>query len=154
MGRVHAQSCAETYAGLLPAPLFAAMTDAARRAAMWRGLIAQGACIRVAEDRGRILGLGCAAPGRDAGLGTAAEITSLYLLRAAQGQGLGRALLRALAAAQHAEGRGSLGLWVLEANAGARAFYARLGGREGPAQIQDGVPHIPVTWADLAALAG
>ncbi len=154
MGIAHAASCEETYAGLLPAPMFAAMTDAARRVAMWRDLIARGACIRVAVLEGRVVGLGCAAPGRDARLGMAAELTSLYVLREAQGRGLGRALLCSLAAAQRAEGRTSLGLWVLAANDAARGFYARLGGREGPPQREEGVPHIPVTWADTAVLPG
>jgi ribosomal protein S18 acetylase RimI-like enzyme len=46
-----------------------------------------------------------------------------------QRQGLGAALLRALAMALAARDRRQAGLWVLTGNSPARAFYAAIGGR-------------------------
>ena len=57
-----------------------------------------------------------------------AEIYSLYLLREAQGRGIGRALLRVVAAVLQQRGFKSVGLWVLERNR-SRGFYESCGGR-------------------------
>ncbi len=57
-----------------------------------------------------------------------AEIATLYLLRSAQGTGLGRALFIAGARVMAARGAGALVLWVLRDNLNARGFYERLGG--------------------------
>ncbi|MBL8838930.1 MAG: GNAT family N-acetyltransferase [Alphaproteobacteria bacterium] len=58
------------------------------------------------------------------------EIWRLYVLRRAQGEGIGRALFDAATATLTAQGRAPVMLWVLEFNWGARAFYKKLGGRE------------------------
>lgn len=74
--------------------------------------------IRVAERGGRVVGYVDAVPG---------EITRLFLLPEAAGQGLGRALLReGLAMAQ----RGHAGPLRVEATLNAVPFYARFGFRE------------------------
>ncbi len=59
----------------------------------------------------------------------------LYVVEAARGGGIGRALMAAMAAA--AVDRGAESLWwgVRSANAGARAFYAGLGARDDDARI-------------------
>jgi len=57
-----------------------------------------------------------------------AQVSTLYILKAAQGRGLGRRLLGSLARVMAAQGATSLRLWVLNGNEGARAFYERLGG--------------------------
>jgi ribosomal protein S18 acetylase RimI-like enzyme len=60
--------------------------------------------------------------------GHRSEIWRLYILRRAQGRGIGRALMDVAARTLEANGLAPFGLWVLEFNAGARAFYERLGG--------------------------
>lgn len=99
----------------------------------------------VAEAHGHLLGylqLDLAAPCPVAGGGTV-EISTLYVLRHAQGQGLGRRLLDA--ASQHAHGSGQAGLWlsVNATNLAAQAFYARQGfGQLGEIDFElDGVRH-------------
>ncbi|HYM31042.1 MAG TPA: GNAT family N-acetyltransferase [Candidatus Cybelea sp.] len=66
------------------------------------------------------------------------EITVLYVAPDWQRRGVGTALLRAVLDAIAVAG-GTLGwLWVLEANAAARAFYAAAGGRaadDGPVRV-------------------
>lgn len=79
-----------------------------------------------------------------------AELHALYLAPEARGQGLGRALLdRAKAASPQ------LALWTCEANAGARAFYAREGfgetGRGTTPAAEGGLPAVRMTWERKAA---
>jgi len=54
------------------------------------------------------------------------ELHAIYLLQQNQNQGAGRALVRALAAALHAQGFKSMVVWALEENA-AVEFYKHLG---------------------------
>jgi ribosomal protein S18 acetylase RimI-like enzyme len=61
--------------------------------------------------------------------GYRAEICRFYILRRAQGRGIGRALMATAARTFAANGLAPFALWVLEFNAGARAFYERLGGK-------------------------
>ena len=65
---------------------------------------------------------------RDDGRAEAGEIYALYLLRSAQGQGLGRALFQAGAEYLRAAGLSTIVVWVLVGNP-AEAFYAHLGGQ-------------------------
>lgn len=58
----------------------------------------------------------------------AGEITMLYVLPDAQGQGIGRALLRAMFGELKLQGIDQALVWVLEANP-SRFFYERMGGR-------------------------
>jgi ribosomal protein S18 acetylase RimI-like enzyme len=67
-----------------------------------------------------------------------AEIATLYLVRAAQGRGLGRELLRQTARALAAHGARSLVISVLRDNFAARAFYEHLGGEPEPARQEPG----------------
>ena len=60
--------------------------------------------------------------------GHRSEIWRLYILRRAHGRGIGRALMDVAARTLEANGLAPFALWVLEFNAGARAFYERLGG--------------------------
>lgn len=58
------------------------------------------------------------------------EIYMLYVLNAAQRRGVGRALLARAARSLVRRGFFRLGLWVLETNGQARAFYEAQGGRD------------------------
>ena len=67
-----------------------------------------------------------ALPSRDAdATGDVAEIASMYVAPADQGQGVGSALMRA--AFELAAGYRDVTLWVWERNAPARRFYERCG---------------------------
>lgn len=157
---IHTQAWREAYAGLIPEPAATGMSVAAR-VAMWRPRF-EGA----AAGRGLWLGLdgegvpaGFLAGGarRPDGPEAEAEIHALYVLARARRQGLGRALMRAAARSLAAEGFASLGLWVIAVNAGATAFYRRLGAVPGPSQSFAIGPvslvETAMLWPDLPALA-
>lgn len=92
--------------------------------------------VRVARRHGRVLGFAI----RDG-----AELHALYVARPARGRGIGKALLDAAKAAEPA-----LGLFAHEANARARAFYARegfteAGGSDGSGN-DEGLPDVRLVW--------
>ncbi len=128
---LHAASWRSTYRG--------AMRDAyldgdvvAERRAVWDERLqapAPNQYVRVAGTAGRILGFACAYGGADPRWGT--ELDNLHVVEGARGQGVGARLLAAIAGwARDTHPDGGLYLWVLDGNAGARRFYARLGGRD------------------------
>ncbi|WP_439596630.1 GNAT family N-acetyltransferase [Falsiroseomonas sp.] len=161
LGEMHAQSWAETYPGLVPDDLLAEMTDPARRRAAWARNLAQpllpGGTL-VAEDAGQVLGFVSVCAARDPALGTPGEVSGLYLLRAAQGRGLGRALLGAGARVLLAAGHGAAAAWALDANARAAGFYAATGARRGTSQTgwHGGLALAETAWVwpDLRLLLG
>jgi ribosomal protein S18 acetylase RimI-like enzyme len=128
LARVHVQAWRETYPGLLPQAYLDALS-VPRHARLWRRrLMSTGEVTLAAEGENGLVGYcsGGDARGRIEGL---AEITTLYLLRQAQGSGVGRRLLTDTARVLAARGAVSLVIWVLRDNAKARGFYEHLGGR-------------------------
>jgi ribosomal protein S18 acetylase RimI-like enzyme len=97
-----------------------------------------------------------AAWSRHAAAEAEAEINTIYLVRAAQGLGLGRELLLAAVRVMAARGATSLVIGVLRDNEPARGFYERLGGRceDGAGDWVAGrtVATVDYRWADLAPL--
>lgn len=117
-GYVHWKSWQETYAGLMPERFLTGQTlekcrDIARR---WPENTL------VVESDGTIVGYGCW--GREAMDG---EVIAIYLLKEAQGRGLGQMLMDALL--RRLDGCGSIGLWVLKGNDQAIGFYEHYGFR-------------------------
>jgi ribosomal protein S18 acetylase RimI-like enzyme len=155
LGCVHVQAWRETYQGLMPDAVLAAL-DPAQRAAMWRDVMGRGMTVRLAELEGQIVGFGASGPQRDASLPFAGEVHAIYVLQRAQRLGVGRRLMAAMARDLLARGTGSCLLWVLEANTPARRFYAALGGREVARreQARDGFTDIGIAyaWDDLTSL--
>jgi ribosomal protein S18 acetylase RimI-like enzyme len=132
LGRLHVRCWRETYSALMPEWVIERASPA-QRALQWRTGLERGAkgpivFIAEAEDRSPA-GFAAAGPSRDPAFPWQAEIYALYVLQRHQREGLGRALLRELAAALAARDRRQAGLWVLTGNAPARAFYAAIGGR-------------------------
>ncbi len=126
---MHVTAWRETYRGLVPDHVLASLSQE-QRAAQWRSGLARGAkgpIVFVAEWDGALQGFAAAGPVREAARPWQAEIYALYVLRTGQGKGLGYGLMRQLAAALGERHRHTVGLWVLTANAHARAFYERLG---------------------------
>ena len=157
IGEIHVAAWRETYAGLMPPARLAAL-NVAERAAMWRHQLASGTArgIAVAEQDGLIVGFASCAKQRTPALATAGyagEVAAIYVLRAGQGRGAGRMLMQAMARRLIAEGYRSMALWVLAANAPARGFYERLGGKVVAERVEGGDAEVAYGWRDLMALA-
>ncbi len=118
---LHHQAWAETYRGLLPEAEIARY-DLPFRLAQWERILARDN-IRVLWVPG--CGFGMMGAQREAARLAAwpEELCALYLLRAAQGQGLGRALLAGLR-------QRPFTAIVVAGNARALRFYAAAGGVE------------------------
>lgn len=158
IGRIQAQAWRETYPGLLPAAQIAAV-DPVERGAMWTDAITRGIArgICVAEREGVAIGFGACTAQRAADLaqaGYGGEVTALYVLRAGQRCGAGRALMAALARRLIAEGDRGMALWVLSSNAPARRFYEAIGGLVLAERSGDGARHAETAygWRDLRGL--
>lgn len=121
LAQIHVDAWAETYPGLLPAVALAQF-DLPTRRAWWTCQLEKGTTrIRLAPG----LGFAEMGPQRDPRLAPRwpEELYALYVLRRAQGTGLGRRLLAAVDA-----GRPFTAL-VLEGNARAARFYEKSGAR-------------------------
>jgi len=132
LGRVHAQSWHETYPGIVPDDVLARVS-ADRNAARWAErlrdpVIASGVFV-VVDDAGAVVGFAQGGPQRDDIPGYTGELYALYILRAAQGRGVGRLLVQAVMVWLATQGHTAMLVWVLAANAPARRFYERLGGQ-------------------------
>jgi hypothetical protein len=139
---VHVATWRSTYAGVLP-DAFLARLSVVRHAAGYEQAItdrrdghavfvavASGPDAPAGQERregGVVIGFASGGRARRPGLGEG-EIETLYVLDDYRDRGLGRRLMRAMAAHLAAIGCRSAVLWVLEANP-TRWFYLRLGGR-------------------------
>ena len=122
---VHCRAWEETYRGLIPDAVLDSMTPEAVEAAV-RALPME---TLVAEGPEGIAGFVCFSPeARDfTARRNTSEIAALYLLRSAQGLGLGRRLLEA--ALDHLPPRQDVVLYVLDKNRRAIRFYESMGFR-------------------------
>lgn len=143
LARIHVQSWAETFPGLLPEEEIAAHTYDLR-AAQWQGALSRGTTRIVLADGAGFAQVG---PQREAGLRAdyPEELYALYTLGSAQGRGLGRALVRAALG----EAPRPFTAVMLAANHRAHAFYTRIGGVViGRAMGQDGFEDLIFGWRD------
>jgi GNAT superfamily N-acetyltransferase len=146
---VHVRSWQAAYRGLLPQDYLDRL-DPDQRIARWEEQLrqAQGPrqAVVVAEDAGELVGFAHACPARDADLDPAitGEVASIYLLREARGQGLGRQLMTAALAVLTAAGFREAVLWVLDINARARSFYQAGGWRPDGSVKQDELAGFPL----------
>ncbi|XKH57737.1 GNAT family N-acetyltransferase [Citricoccus nitrophenolicus] len=129
-----ARAWREAYGHLRDESFFAAAEATLdRQAEHWRGLMAKGQVLWMAEDaRGRCVGLAAAGSvqdpqdlhdpqdPQDADL-PQTQLSALYVLAEAQGSGVADALL------ERAIGDSPCRLWVVEDNARAQSFYRRHG---------------------------
>ena len=129
---VHVRSWQGAYRGLLPQDYLDGL-DPADRVERWRRILERGdwpaAGTIVAVRDGRVSGFAAFGPTRDADAGQVrvGEVNAIYVLPEAWGTGLGRALMTAALSRLAAAGGQEATLWVLEANARARRFYACAG---------------------------
>jgi len=159
MAKVHIISWRETYPGMLPEPMLARLSIA-DEAIRWQRMLDRprawgGAISFVAEQDGSVVGYGSCGEQRSRLLrerGFTGEITELYVLRSAQRQGAGSALMKALGGALLESGHPGMSLWVLEQNHSARRFYERLGGTA-VARKSASLIEVAYGWPDLRQLS-
>jgi len=158
LARVHVRSWRETYPGLLPQQALDRMSLPvhARRFRAELTHPRPGRAILIAEGPAGAVGYAsCGLLTGDARAADA-EVHTLYVLRAAQGAGVGRALMRGAARMLRAQGAGSLMVFVLTRNAPARRFYERLGGETFAEVTSSGwgadLTETAYRWTDIAVL--
>jgi ribosomal protein S18 acetylase RimI-like enzyme len=158
LARAHVTSWRQTYRGLLPDAYLARMSETAHARRFAHLLLKPGPddVTLAAADRGGIVGYAQGGPSRRRAPGEA-EIATLYLVRDAQGHGLGARLLGDTARALAAHGARSLVISVLRDNAAARGFYEHLGGQPEPQRQEPGPGgasywEVAYTWPDIGAL--
>ena len=154
----HVTSWRETYRGLLPDAYLARMSETAHARRFGHQLLKPGPddVTLAGADRWGIVGYAQGGPSRRRVPGEA-EIATLYVLRAAQGRGLGGRLLRDAARALAGHGARSLVISVLRDNAPARRFYEHLGGEAEPARQEPGPGggaywEVAYRWPEIEAL--
>jgi GNAT superfamily N-acetyltransferase len=153
IAHVHIESWRTTYAGIVSQDYLDTLSVEAR-AQNWRTHLATvDPLIAVADGVPGLLGFACGGKQRDESLAYDGEPYAIYLVKAAQGQGIGRALVRALADGLRSRNFESMIVWVLERNP-AVAFYESLGGiriAQKPIEIA-GAQFIELAfaWPDLA----
>ena len=108
------------------------------------------------DDVDGVIGFAAAGPERSSDPTYRGEVYAIYILPSHQRHGCGRALMRAATRGLADVRLPSMLLWVLEANAPARAFYEALGGsvvRHQPIEIGGAtLTDVAYGWADLAPL--
>jgi ribosomal protein S18 acetylase RimI-like enzyme len=144
---------------LAPPAAYAAL-DEAYRTAQWTGMLGSPGpddLWLLCERDGIAVGIGGACAPSIEDFGGRGEIRFLYIDDTAQRCGLGRQFLARLSRHLAERGYDGVALSVVEGNHPARAFYARLGGREigrhrFPSEIWPSIDVI-VAWDDLRVLA-
>lgn len=126
MARVHVDSWAETYRGLMPDELLDAPDLVDRRRQLWRTVLddehRQTHACAVAEQDGRIVGIAMSGPSSDDDRADELQLFVLYTYRVVQGSGAGRGLLDAVV-----DPGTACHLWVADPNPRAQAFYRKNG---------------------------
>jgi ribosomal protein S18 acetylase RimI-like enzyme len=114
-------------------------------AASWADSIAAGRSrIHVAVRDGKVIGYAGVGPERDPQAPpNTGELYALFVHPDHWGSGAGRALADAACGDLRAVGRTNLGLWVLEANIRARAFYRRYGFAETSERTHSSLGNLP-----------
>lgn len=154
IAHVHVQSWRTTYAGVVPAEYLASLNED-ERACLWQDRLQRGLCVHVAELEGGVVGFASGGPIREPLGEYGAEMYAIYLLQSAQGSGIGRQLVGALARTLLAKDFTNMLVWVLEQNPAVR-FYEKAGAqRLGSKQIEIGgisLPEMALGWPDLRQL--
>ena len=125
IARVYVDSWRETYRGPLPESYLAGLSYETFERHWRRTFLSRGWAF-VAQVDGRVVGVASGGRSRQRQLAEG-EVFVLYVLRAYQGRGIGRALFDACRFELAVRGLASTVVWVLAANP-ARGFYEHLGG--------------------------
>ncbi|MDP4021713.1 GNAT family N-acetyltransferase [Methylobacterium sp. NEAU 140] len=142
VSRVFDAAWREAYRGIIPGVALERLI-AGRDRAWWRGALRRGRPVAVVETGEAVVGYASYGRTRSRTLASDAEIDELYLMPEYQGVGLGRRLFRAVRNDLADHGLTRLGVWSLEDNVRAGAFYEGLGGRAGPRTL-DRIAGVPL----------
>ena len=159
LAQVHVRAWRETYPGMLPQAYLDRMSAEAH-AARWAWRLLHGEEITLAaEGRDGLVGYASGdAPRLGGRVSADGEITTLYVLRGAQGIGVGRALMTGMARTLAAKGATSLVIWVLRDNLRARGFYEAMGGVLAGERLERvggwSVPSVEYRWGDIGVVMG
>lgn len=144
---VHVRSWQSAYRELLSQDYLDALTPE-QRVRSWRRTLADTDWPRrgtvVAED-GDLVGFACIGPSRDAVPVHVGEISSMYVLPAHWGAGVGRRLMAAALASLRSAGCTEAQLWVLDTNARAIRFYESGGWRADGGAKTDEIGGVTIT---------
>lgn len=128
IARVHVAAWQDNYRGLIADSVIDERT-LERRQTLWRRVLSEGtALVFVADDAGSIAGFASAIPLTPPVDGFDAYLQAIYVRSESKSRGVGRALMRAAAAALFSKGCSNLVLRTLRLG-DARGFYERLGAR-------------------------
>ena len=158
IAKLHTDSWLSVYRGVLPDQYLDEKLAQERQQAWVRrfALPERHQSVFLAEHAGEAVGFACAFGAYDDEYGT--QLENLHVHATAKGQGIGAALVHAVArwSVQNHPGLG-LYLWALTANTAARRFYEHLGGTvsgsgfwDSPAGVA--VPEVRYSWTDAQDL--
>ncbi|MDR3692842.1 MAG: GNAT family N-acetyltransferase [Fimbriimonas sp.] len=155
MSRVAGNAWRFAYAGILPQEFIDSVIEPILCEERFRTAIRERPVARfvaLSED-GQVVGFvtecrPCSLEGYDA------EIGSLYVDPEASRSGIGAKLVDAMVARFKAQGCRSMAIHTLAQNRIGCAFYAKIGGQEGPIAIWKGVPSKWYVWPDLSRWDG
>ena len=154
IAHVHVESWRTTYSGIVPDAYLAGL-DETLRAKLWHEWLSGETAVLVAEHAVHVVGFAQAGRIRERVESCDAELYSLYLLKEAQGKGIGSELLKAVAAIMEKQGFGSMAVWVLEQNR-SRFFYERRGARLANSKVIEiggaKLMEVEYCWPDLKSL--
>jgi GNAT superfamily N-acetyltransferase len=158
LARVHVAAWRETYAGLLSETFLARMSEPNHTRRFRHELThpRKDELTLAAMSREGMFGYVSGGPSRSHVPGEA-EIATLYLLRSAQGHGVGRWLLGDAARVLEGQGADTLIISVLAENSRARGFYEHHGGRADPPRREAGpggasIWEVTYRWPDIGRL--
>jgi len=117
----------EAYRGIIPGVALERMISQ-RSSQWWLGATQRSRPLVVVEQESSIVGYAVYGPARGRRLQAPGEIDELYIRPTYQGLGLGRRLFRAVCNDLADHGLTRVGVWALEGNERACAFYTGLGG--------------------------
>jgi ribosomal protein S18 acetylase RimI-like enzyme len=142
IARLHLDNWRIAYRGIVPDDLLDAITLESRQQ-HWDGVLATPGGAEfvyvAAETDGCLLGIASGGPEVGCDPDYHGELYVLHVRPGAQGRGIGRALMHAVAERLAADGITTLLVWMLRENNAARRFYTALGGqfvREQPALFE------------------
>lgn len=156
---LHLRSWRDAYRRLASAEAYETLTYEVRRA-RWVKILTQPQLHHrtfVAEQDGRLLGIGVAAAPSEAAFGARGEVRSLYVDPDAKRMGIGRRLLGEVALQLAQWKYPGVALGVVVGNAPAIAFYEALGARAAGAYVDPGPlwrsENAVLVWDDAQGLA-
>ena len=156
IAHVHVRGWLTTYEGIVPKEYLASLNET-ERVPLWQDWLTRDISVFVAEIEGEVVGFASGGAIREPLHAYDSELYTLYLLKEAQGRGIGRTLLGAVFKVLVQKGYKSMLVWVLEQNPAVR-FYERTGAQYITSkQIEIGGVHLPeaaLGWPDLVTARG